>query len=319
MRNAFLNTLYELALKDPRINLIVGDLGFSVVERFAEHLPDQFLNAGVAEQNMTGIAAGMALSGKTVFTYSIANFPTLRCLEQIRNDVCYHKAKVRIVSVGAGLAYGSLGASHQATEDIAVMRVLPELTVIVPADPLETALATKALADFPGPCYLRLGKAGEAVLHTAPIEFKIGRAVTVRKGGDICLISAGSMLKPCLEAAEKLEKDGISVRLLSMHTIKPLDTEAVLKAAYETKGIVTVEEHSLTGGLGGAVAEVLAGERAPRAALRRIGLDNSFARKVGSQEYLRREYGLSAVDIIARAKELLAPGGGARKTGSARR
>lgn len=315
MRNAFFDTLYELASKDPRINLIVGDLGYSVVEKFAEHLPGQFLNAGVAEQNMTGIAAGMALSGKIVFTYSIANFPTLRCLEQIRNDVCYHKADVKIVSVGAGFAYGSLGASHQATEDIAVMRVLPEMTVIAPADPIETVLATKALADLQGPCYLRLGKAGEAILHTVTIEFAIGRAVTVRKGGDVCLISTGSMLKPCIEAAEKMEHEGISVRILSMHTIKPLDTEAVLKAAYETKGIVTVEEHSIIGGLGGAVAEVLAGEKAPRAALRMIGMNNSFCRKVGSQEYLRQEYGLSAAHIIAQAKNLIDYSGEIRKKG----
>src|SRR2546423_4713749 len=189
MRNAFLDTLYELALNDDRIVFITGDLGFRVVEKFMENIPKQFLNAGVAEQNMTGIAAGMALSGKISFTYSIANFPTLRCLEQIRNDVCYHDANVKVVSVGGGFTYGAMGATHHAIEDLAVMRALPCLVVVAPGDPVEARAATRAIIAHSGPCYLRLGKAGEPVVHTSAIDFELGKAICMREGTDATLIS----------------------------------------------------------------------------------------------------------------------------------
>src|SRR5438876_9433678 len=188
MRAAFIRTLSELAEHDLRIKLIVGELGFGVVESFAERFPKQFLNAGVAEQNMTGIAAGMALSGKVVFTYSIANFPTLRCLEQVRNDVCYHNANVKIVAVGGGFAYGSLGATHHATEDLAIMRALPEMTVVAPGDPVEAEAATDAIAAHAGPCYLRLGRAGESRVHRASTDGQLGKAIEVRSGNDLALI-----------------------------------------------------------------------------------------------------------------------------------
>src|ERR1700674_158007 len=174
MRAAFFRALMDVASNDQRITLIVGDLGFGVVEPFAKQFPAQFLNAGVAEQNMTGVAAGMALMGRVVFTYSIANFPTLRCLEQIRNDVCYHRANVKIVALGGGFAYGALGMTHHATEDLAILRALPEMTVIAPGDPIETVHATRAIASTPGPVYLRLGRAGEAAIHTGPLEFQLG-------------------------------------------------------------------------------------------------------------------------------------------------
>src|ERR1700693_796065 len=174
MRGAFFRGLLALAERDHRVNLIVGDLGFGVVEEFARRFPDRFLNAGVAEQNMTGIAAGMALSGKIVFTYSIANFPILRCLEQVRNDVCYHNANVKIVAVGGGLAYGSLGSTHHATEDLAIMRSLPRMVVVAPGDPVETEAATRAVVAHSGPCYLRLGRAGESRVHLGHIDFQLG-------------------------------------------------------------------------------------------------------------------------------------------------
>ncbi len=182
MRTAFIETLFELAKEDKRVTLVVGDLGFGVVTRFMQELPGQFVNAGVAEQNMTGMAAGMAMSGKIVFTYSIANFPVLRPLEQIRNDVCYHNANVKIVSVGGGLGYGSLGPSHHATEDLAIMRVLPNMIVLAPNDPIETRLAVKAVADHKGPCYLRLGRAGEPIVHSGDVPFQLGKAILVRQG-----------------------------------------------------------------------------------------------------------------------------------------
>lgn len=303
MRTAFLKTLEELAAEDGRINFLTGDLGFTVVEPFVKRFPKQFVNVGVAEQNMTGLAAGMALSGKVVFTYSIANFPTLRCLEQIRNDACYHKANVKVVSVGGGLAYGALGSSHQATEDLAVMRALPGMTVVAPGDPVETAHATRAVAAHDGPCYLRLGKAGEPVVHEGPIDFRLGRALTVREGSDLTVISIGGMLKPCADAVAVLAKEGVKVRLLSMHTLKPFDAEAVLKAAAETGGILTVEEHSSVGGLGSAAAEVLARSDL-RTRFRSISLPDGFCREIGSHEHLRRFNGLTAEDIAKAARDM---------------
>lgn len=298
MRTAFIETLFELAQSNDRITLIVGDLGFGVVTRFMQELPEQFVNAGVAEQNMTGLAAGMALSGKIVFTYSIANFPVLRCLEQIRNDVCYHDANVKIVSVGGGLAYGSLGMSHHATEDIAIMRALPNMVVVAPNDPIESSLATRAVVAYDGPCYLRLGRAGEPTIHRSNIDFRIGKAIQVREGSDLTMLVTGGLLGNALRVADALSERNISARVLSVHTVKPLDTEAVLDAARETNAVFTIEEHSVVGGLGGAVAELLleAGERPAK--FKRIGLNGNFSSKVGNQDYLRTQYGLDAAGIL---------------------
>ena len=305
MRTAFFRALLDMAEHDERINLVVGELGFGVVEPFAERFPERFLNAGVAEQNMTGIASGMALSGKVVFTYSIANFPTLRCLEQIRNDVCYHRANVIIVAVGGGLAYGALGMTHHATEDLAIMRALPEMMVVAPADPIEAAEATRAVVSQAGPCYLRLGRAGEPAVHQSGIEFQLGKAIPLRSGGDITLISTGGLLETALKVADRLEDDGVRARVLSMHTVKPLDTEAVLAAARETQAIVTLEEHSVVGGLGGAVAEVLAESDELHVRFKRLGIPSGFCSYVGSQEYLRGVCGLSEEGILRSLKQIL--------------
>ena len=298
MRTAFADTLLELAKNDPRIVLIVGDLGFGVVTEFMQQLPNQFVNAGVAEQNMTGMAAGMALSGKVVITYSIANFPVLRCYEQIRNDICYHNAAVIIVPVGGGMAYGSLGPSHHATEDIAVMRALPNMTVVAPGDPAETRLAVQALVDRGGPAYLRIGRAGEPLVHQTAPDFKLGRAITVRQGFDLTLIATGGMLYNSVQAAKQLYELGIDARVLSMHTIKPLDRAAILAAARETSAIYTVEEHSIIGGLGGAVAEMLLESDYRPAYFHRIGLNGEFSSVVGSQAYLLAQYGLDVAGIV---------------------
>ena len=305
MRTAFIQTLIECARTDERLFLLVGDLGYSVVEPFGQEFPDRFINVGVAEQNMTGIAAGLALSGKIVFTYSIANFPTLRCLEQIRNDVCYHNLNVKIVAVGGGFAYGAQGMTHHATEDLAIMRALPNMTVLAPADPVETRLATRAIAGSPGPCYLRLGKASEPVVHQTPPAFSIGKAITVREGTDVTLITTGGILSNTMQAAEQLAKQGLGARVLSMHTLKPLDTEAVLAAARQTKAIVTVEEHSMIGGLGSAVAEVLAELGNSHVTFRRIGIKDEFCQQVGSQEYLRETHGLSVEGIVKAVQSLM--------------
>jgi transketolase len=305
MRSAFFETLIRLAERDERIMLLTGDLGFGVIEPFARRFPDRFLNAGVAEQNMTGVATGLALSGRIVFTYSIANFSTLRCLEQIRNGPCYHKANVKIVSVGGGLAYGSLGMSHHATEDLAVMRALPNMRVVAPGDPIEAAAATEALARLDGPGYLRLGRAGEPVVHTAPLAFELGRAAQLREGRDATLISTGGMLATTVASAGALAARGVFCRALSMHTIKPLDLDAVIAAARETRLVVTLEEHSVLGGLGGAVAEVIADLQGAHAPLKRIGLPSTFAPHAGSRDYLAAGFGLSEAAIVASVHEAL--------------
>ncbi len=307
MRTAFIETLFELARQDERITLIVGDLGFGVVTRFMQELPRQFVNAGVAEQNMTGLAAGMALSGKIVFTYSIANFPVMRCLEQIRNDICYHQANVKIVAVGGGMAYGSLGITHHATEDLAVMRAMPNLTVVAPGDPVEARLATIAIAEHPGPFYLRLGRDGEPKVHKPDVAFRLGQAITVREGYDLTLITTGSGLADVVQVADSLAMDGLQARVLSVHTIKPLDTQAVLKAARETSAIFTVEEHSIIGGLGSAVAEVLMESDHRQVRFKRIGVDGTFTSKVGDQTYLRTQYGLDVHGMLKTIKSVLYP------------
>jgi transketolase len=305
VRNAFLDTLFELARDDRRIVFITGDLGYRVVERFQEELPDQFLNAGVAEQNMTGIAAGMALSGRIAFTYSIANFPTLRCLEQIRNDVCFHDADVKIVSVGGGMAYGAMSVTHHAVEDLGVMRCLPNLTVVAPGDPVETRAATRAIVARRGPVYLRLGKAGEPVVHPEAIDFELGRAIVVREGSDVTIVSTGGMLRTAVQAADKLATRGVGARVLSMHTLKPLDEEAVLAAARDTGGLVTLEEHCVVGGLGSAVAEVVAEQSALRPLFKRLGLPPAFSPYVGSQAYLLEAHGLTPEAVAASIVRLL--------------
>ena len=307
MRAAFFKALEEAAARDPRVVLLTGDLGFGTIESFATRFPDRFVNVGVSEQNLAGIAAGMALSGKVVFAYSIGNFPTLRCLEQIRNDICYHGANVKIVTSGGGLTYGSLGMSHHATEDLAIMRALPGMVVDAPGDPFEAAAATGCLARLDGPAYLRLGRNNEPAVHREPPHYEIGRAIRVREGGDITLIATGSVLATAAVAADRLGADGITARVLSMHTVKPLDTAAVLEAARQTHAIFTIEEHSIVGGLGGAVAETLAESAVGPVTFRRIGLPDQYLSTAGSQDFLRTQAGLSADAIVSAVTTAMAP------------
>jgi len=301
VRTTFAKTLCELAHRDRRIWLLTGDLGYSVLEPFRQQFPDRFVNVGVAEQNMTGMAAGLALSGKIVFTYSIANFPVMRCLEQIRNDVCYHDANVKIVAVGGGLAYGAQGYTHHGVEDLAIMRVLPGMTVVAPGDPVETRLAVEAIAGHQGPCYLRLGKANEAVVHQTAPDFQLGRAILLRAGDDVTLISTGGVLELAMAAAHRLAAAGVSARVLSMPTVSPLDEAAVVDAAWQTRRVVTVEEHG-HGGLASAVAEVLCQSRA-RPAFVPLRLPREPLSMAGDQEFLRSRYGLTVEAIVSAASE----------------
>lgn len=298
MRQAFITALTELARGDKRIFVLTGDLGFSVFEKFREEFPDRFFNMGVAEANMVGIAAGLALSGKIVFIYSIVPFVTMRCFEQIRNDVCYQNLNVKIVGIGGGLCYGSAGMTHHSIEDIAIMRALPNMKVLAPADPVETALAIKAAIGVDGALYIRLGRGGESTVHSNPPVFKIGKAITVKDGTDVTLIATGSLVYNVLLVAKELSKEGISAKVISMHTVKPLDEEAILQAARETEAVFTIEEHTLVGGLGSAVAEVLAESSNRNIFFKRLGLRDLFCHHVGNQEYLREMVGLSVNEII---------------------
>lgn len=305
MRSVFNETLLEIAGENPRIFMILADIGYGEVEPFAEEFPDRFFNVGVAEQNMTGIACGVAMEGNIAVTYSIANFPTLRPLEQIRNDVCYHNANVKIVIIGGGLAYGSLGISHHSTEDLAIMRALPNLVVIAPSDFAEARAATKAMIEHDGPVYYRCGYKKEPDIHQGEIDFQIGRSIRVREGKDVTLIYTGTIGYNVLQAAKLLEKSGRHCRVLSMHTVKPIDVEAIVKAAGETSAIVTVEEHNILGGLGGAVAEVLAEECGSSVKFKRLALPDINVSRVGSQQWLLAQYGLDAEGIAGSVKKIM--------------
>ena len=302
MRDAFIRALDELADSDPSIMLVNGDLGFGVLTKFIEERPTQYVNAGVAEQNMTAVACGMALEGARSYTYSIANFTTLRCLEQLRNDVCYHDANVTAVSVGGGFSYGQLGMSHFATEDLAILRALPNMTVVAPSDPWQAYELTKQLHARGGPTYLRIDK-DKAGLPEAPDEVVLGKARRVRDGGDAVILSIGGILSEVLQAAQTLSEEGIEVRILDVHTLKPLDTAAIAAAVAELGVVVTVEEHNIVGGLGSAVAEAcLDAGVAPRF-FRRIGLADIFPSIVGDQRYLRKAYGMDAGAIADAVRE----------------
>lgn len=309
MRAAFMRNLIGAARLDNSVCFLVGDVGYNLVEPFKQEFPKRFINVGIAEQNMIGIACGLALSGKKVFVYSLANFPTFRCLEQIRNDLCYHHADVKIVTSGGGLSYGALGISHAVTEDLAIMRALPEMTVIAPGDPLEAGMATLAIASMQGPCYLRLAKTGDPIVHKEPPNFKIGSSILVQPGNDICLISTGSILPTVVQAAKSLLKIGIQARVLSMPTIKPLDKQAVYSASDETRLILSVEEHQIIGGLGSAVAEILAEKGYSKAKFKRIGLDDKFCRLIGNQDFLKKANSLTSEDIVNNVKNYLETGG----------
>lgn len=305
MRDAFIARLTALAQRDPRVMLVTGDLGFGVLTDFAKAYPRQFINAGVAEQNMTAIACGLAMEGRTVFTYSIANFTTLRCLEQLRNDVCYHNASVIAVAVGGGFSYGQLGMSHFATEDLAILRALPNMRVVSPCDVWEVAEAVDALTALGGPSYLRLDKDKAETVPAVGTPFAFGRARMHREGSAMTMIATGAILKEAIAAADLLRPEGRTCRVLGLHSVKPLDEAAIIAAARETGGIVTIEEHTVLGGLGGAVAELCMECGAPPRLFRRLGIPDEYPAVVGDQPYLRGIYGLDAAAIATTVRTML--------------
>jgi transketolase len=299
MRNAFAAEITDMAAEDERIVLLSGDIGNRLFDGYKERFRDRFFNCGVAEANMMGMAAGLALSGLRPITYTITPFTTTRCFEQIRVDVCYHNVPVTIVGVGGGLSYASLGATHHSCEDIALLRMLPNMTVICPGDPVEVRAALRAALRHPGPVYIRLGKKGEPVVHQETPDLVIGRGIVMRTGIDVCLLSTGNMLPTTIEAAELLEGKGISTQVVSFHTVKPLDEE-LLRSAFSRFNVVgTIEEHSRAGGLGGAVAEWLADQSPQDAKLLRVGVPDEFLHEAGKQAYAREVFGLTAQHITS--------------------
>jgi transketolase len=299
VRNAFIDTLCALAEQHEDIVLLCGDLGYSVLERFADRFPRRFYNVGVAEQNMTGLAAGLAMSGKLVVTYSIANFAVVRCLEQLRNDVCYHNAPVIAVSVGSGMAYGGQGYTHHGIEDMAFTRILPNMAVVSPGDPAETRWALRRLVERRGPASMRLGRGGEPALHGAEIEAQLGDLLPILPGGaDVTLLSTGAILPESLAAANALRERGVDAGLVSVPAVIPLDEDAIRQLAGRSRLLVSVEEHVTEGGFGGAIAEIVAGIAGPRASLLRAGIRRNGPKTAADQREARRLHGIDAVSLV---------------------
>lgn len=305
MRDAYLRELYGLAQANPQVLALVADNGAIVYDRFRQDFPRQFINFGISEANMVSVAAGLAACGKIPFAYTIGCFLTMRAFEQVRNDVCLQRMNVKLVGIGAGFVYSNLGPTHHTTEDFALMRALPGMTIFSPADPLEAMKVTTAAARIEGPVYIRLGTGGTPALYQEDYDFQVGRGVVIRQGSDVTVFSTGQMLQEVVKAADMAQRNGRGVRVINIHTIKPIDREVIIRAAQETKGILTVEEHSITGGLGSAVAEILQESNRGQILFKRMGLENVFAEGYGSYADMKAMNGLSADAIFKQLNQLL--------------
>lgn len=305
MRDSFVKTIYEVGKENNKVFLLVGDIGDYLLRDFRRDFPERFLNLGIAEANMMGVAAGLAMSGKIPFIYTITPFATARCYDQIRVDVCYQNSNVKIIGVGSGISYSIAGSTHHSLEDIAIMRALPNMIVISPADPLETQEAIRAVVKHKGPVYVRLTLATEPLNYEKVNQYEIGKARLMRDGSDVGIIAAGELVGQALKAASQLESEGVSCRVINMHTIKPIDKEAIKKAVEENKAIITIEEHSIIGGLGSGVAEVIAEEKGSKVLFKRLGFKDVFCKDYGSKDYLLEQYGLSAAAIVKEVENLL--------------
>ncbi|MBD1882908.1 transketolase C-terminal domain-containing protein [Microcoleus vaginatus] len=300
MRQLCLDTVYELAKKDRRIFFIGSDLGFGTLQKFKEEMPERFLMEGVNEANIVGMAAGLALEGKIVYVNTIATFLSRRCFEQIVLDLCLHNVNVRLIANGGGVVYAPLGPTHLAIDDIGILRTIPRMTIVAPADEAEMGRLMPETVDYRGPIYIRLGKGNEPILTTDEIPFQIGKAIPMREGTDALIITTGVTLKAALDAAANLSKQGLEAAVLHVHTVKPLDSDAILKYAADVPVIVTIEEHTLMGGLGSAVAELVAEANFnPAKRFKRIGIPDVFPEQYGSQESLMALYGLTAEKLAA--------------------
>lgn len=303
MRNAFSEELTELAGYDKRIVLLSGDIGNRLFDRFKSLYPERFYNCGVAEANMMSMAAGLALSGMRPIVYTITPFVTARCYEQIKVDVAFHKLPVIIAGVGSGLSYAELGVTHHSCDDIALLRNLPDMTILCPGDSFEVRAALKAAVSYNSPVYLRLGKKGEPLVHKDIPSFEIGKGIILKEGSDICIFSTGNMLPVAMDVAKQLEIESLSVAVVSMHTVKPLDKDILDRAFYEKKLIVTLEEHNITGGLGSGILECCIEKGHDMKKLLIIGIGDMFFKKAGKQHYARSYYNLDRESIVKRVLE----------------
>jgi transketolase len=303
IRDEFGETVAALAAEIPEMVVLTADLMYPTrTDKFAELYPRRFIDVGVAEQNLVGIAAGLATCGKIPLVADYANFICLRAGEQVRNDIVYTKLNVKLAALSSGLTFGVGGPSHQSYEDLGLMRALPGLTVVVPSDARLSGLALRAAMHHRGPVFLRLGRDEEKIVYRDNPPYLIGQAIQLRGGRDLAVIANGPMVAEAIEAADRLGQTGIQARVLDLHTLKPIDREAVLACARETRGIITVEEHNIIGGLGSAVLETLAEE--PRCPVVRIGIPDIFP-VIGPTFELRRHLGLTAANIVEQAKQLI--------------
>ena len=305
MRETFVKKLIEFAKRDKNVYLITSDTGFMVLDEFKTLFPERFLNIGISEANMIGVAAGLAMSGKKVFVYAIVPFVTMRCFEQIRVDLCYQNLPVKLVGIGGGLTYGTAGSTHHSIEDLAVMNCLPNMNVLCPGDPIEAAGLFEESMLLDSPCYIRLGKSGEKIIHeNNNTHIKIGKGILVSEGKNIAIISTGNMLENAKNVVDLLNKEGFTPELISMPTIKPMDKEIITKISKKCHTIFTLEEHNIIGGLGSAVGDVIL-ENNLSVKIKKIAIPDQYTCIGGSQEYLRGKYGLTAAQILNSILEAL--------------
>jgi transketolase len=291
--------------KNNNIYALVADIGFRNFDKIIEDFPERFINVGIAESNMIGIAAGLTLSGKRVFAFTLAPFITMRCFEQIRIDLCFQNLPVTIVGAGGGLVYGSQGTTHHAIEDVGILRTLPHMNIICPADARETCKAIEACIELDGPVYVRIGRNNEPVVYDKDYNFQVGKSVQMREGTDITILSSGFILKTVLDVANELESEGINTSVINMHTIKPIDKDMIINCVNTAKPIITIEEHNIIGGLGSAVAEVICEQTNRKIPFKRLGLNDQYCRMHAELDDLRQEYGLSKKAIVESVKEIV--------------
>lgn len=306
MRQTCLNLIYELAKKDNRIFFIGSDLGKGTLKKFKEEMPERFFMEGVNEANIIGMAAGLALEGKIVYFNTIATFISRRCFEQTVLDLCLHKANVRIIGSGGGFVYAPLGPTHDAIEDIAIMRSIPNMTIVAPADADEMKRLMPLTVDYQGPIYIRLAKGGDPIVTSDKVPFEIGKAILIREGLNVLIITTGITLKIALDASSTLEKEGIEAGILHVPTIKPLDKESVIKCVSNVQAVITIEEHTVIGGLGSAIAEVIAETHFNSIKrFKRIGIPDVFPEGYGSQASLMEKYNITTEHLLTEIKNLI--------------
>lgn len=305
MRTTFVNVLTEMARENDKVMCVIGDTGFSVFEKFEKEFKERFVNVGIAEQNFVSFGAGLAAMGMKPYLYNVVSFMTLRALEQIELDICYQDNPVVLVGVGGGHAYGSAGPTHHSYFDLTTMCMLPNMTVVCPADPAEMDAVMRASEHYDKPLYIRIGRSVDPVVHHTPISFEIGKAICMQSGKDAVLFAAGTVVKDAKKACELLEKQGIHVALYSMHTIKPIDKKLIEECIEKYPVIFTMEEHSVYGGLGTSVGEVILEHPDKNIKFKKFGFPDTFAPITGSREYLNSLYGLDAESVAKDIQKIL--------------